>query len=76
MNNTVQFGKDHYHLQQSMIVWCDEHIGKNPQYTNWVWDEPEEWEGLGKWCILSMFGNTFFYFREEKDMTAFLLRWK
>lgn len=76
MTHTVEFGKDHYHLQRDMEKWCTEHIYDNPAYTNWVFSEPKEWEGLGKWCIASAFGNTFFYFKDSADASAFILRWK
>lgn len=75
MTYTVEFGKSSYHLQEEMAKWCGENIGSNPPYTSWVYDTPTEWEGLGKWCMTSAFGSTFFYFREDTDRTAFLLRW-
>jgi hypothetical protein len=76
MTYTVEFGKDHYHLQGEMERWCQEHIGMNPPYRNWVGSTPKEWEGLGTWCIASMFGNTFFYFKDAAAASAFILRWK
>jgi hypothetical protein len=72
---TVELGKSYYHLQREMMAWCTEHIGKNPNYCDWAYSEPQNWEGLGNWCVTSMFGNTFFYFKEEKYKTAFVLRW-
>lgn len=75
MTYTVQFDKDQYHLQRDMEVWCNDNIGKNPLYRNWVGGKPQSWEGMGTWCMSSMFGNTFFYFREEKHANWFALRW-
>ena len=71
----VQFGKDKYHLQRDMEVWCKKHISKPPVGHTWVSGEPKSWEGLGTWCMSSMFGNTFFYFKEEKDALWFELAW-
>ncbi len=76
MTTTVELGKDHYHLQSNMEAWCTQHIGKNPRYTNWVYSQPKDWEGLGTWCMNSAFGTTFFYFKNESDATLFTLKWK
>ena len=75
MTITIEFGKDKYHLQHEMEMWCTKHISENPIYRNWVSSKPKEWEGLGNWAMSSMFGNTFFYFKNEADATAFALRW-
>lgn len=75
MTTIVQLGKDRYHLHQEMEIWCSKHINYNPPYKNWVASEPKSWEGLGTWAISSMFGSTFFYFKNESDATMFLLRW-
>jgi hypothetical protein len=74
--NTVELDRTHYHLQTEMTVWCRDHFGPNPPYCDWVWSAPKTWEGLGTWCLASAFGTTFFYFKEEADMTAFLLKWQ
>ena len=72
----INFDKDKYHLQGVMINWCNEYIGENSGVSNdWVWTKPVSWEGMGKWAIMSMFGNTFFYFRDSKDALLFMLRW-
>jgi hypothetical protein len=75
MTTTIQFGKDKYHLQGEMESWCTKHIGENPPHKNWFYSKPNDWEGLGSWGMSSMFGSTFFYFKHEKDATAFALRW-
>lgn len=75
MTITVEFDRRYYHLQREMEEWCNTYIGENPRYTNWVYSEPKEWEGLGTWCLASMFGTTFFYFKNEADATLFALKW-
>lgn len=75
MTITVHFDRDMYHLQGDMEIWCSKNIGKNPPYRNWVGSEPVEWEGLGNWCMSSIFGSTFFYFKEEKHANWFIMRW-
>jgi hypothetical protein len=76
MTTTVEFSKDHYHLQGEMETWCGQHISKNPPYSNWVYSKPTDWEGMGNWCMTSAFGSTFFYFRNESDAIMFTLKWK
>lgn len=75
MTITVEFGNSRYHQQGEMERWCSENINYNPPYKNWVATEPKSWEGMGTWCMSSMFGSTFFYFKNEKDATMFKLRW-
>jgi hypothetical protein len=72
----VQLGKEKYSSQSLMESWCSENVGANAPYRNWVEDKPESWEGLGNWCMSSMFGNTFFYFRNEADAMKFEKFWK
>lgn len=77
MITTVQFGKDKYHLQGPMINWLNENIGVNPRMTDWVWTAPtDELSENCVWAIQSMFGNTFFYFKNQADAVAFMLKWK
>lgn len=76
MTTIVEFGKDHYHLQDKMEEWCEHNIGCNPGYSNYVWSKPDGWEGSCTWCIASAFGNTFFYFKNHDDATFFALKWK
>lgn len=73
---TVEFGKENYHEQGIMINWCNKYIGTNPPYSDWCWATPDKWPKDNKWAIQSMFGTTFFYFKEEKDATMFILKWK
>lgn len=69
----VEFSKRHYHLNDSMIEWCEINIGKN-QPGNWVYANPGNWHERN-WAISSTFGNTTFYFKNEKDATMFMLKW-
>lgn len=66
----VQFGKDHYHLQNEMIEWCKKYISPN-----YGWRKPDKERWGDDWGIVSMFGNSFFYFIEERNATLFALRW-
>jgi hypothetical protein len=61
----VELGRSHYHLQGDMTKWCKDNIGKG----GWL-----KVEG-GVWSVDSAFGTTFFTFKNESDMTLFLLRW-
>jgi hypothetical protein len=70
----IKFGKDRYHLNGAMEVWCAEHIGPG----GWVHEfSPKTWEGLDRkiWVMHSMFGNTTFLFKNPEDATLFALRW-
>jgi hypothetical protein len=77
MNDTtswITFGKDHYHLNRVMEQWCHEHIGQG----GWAHETPKAWGcmmGDKIWVMHSMFGNTTFCFKEEKDFMWFKLRW-
>ena len=76
MSNTaswITFGKDRYHLNGAMEVWCAEHIGKG----GWTHGTPKTWEGMNGWIwtVHSMFGHTTFAFKDAKHLTMFILRW-
>jgi hypothetical protein len=63
----IQFGKDQYHLQRDMVRWCEQNLGPggytgvDPYNHSWSWN--------------SMFGSTFFHFKNERDATLFSLKW-
>ncbi len=63
----LQFDKDRYHLQRDMVQWCEQNLGPggytgvDPYTSTWSWN--------------SMFGSTFFYFKNERDATLFSLKW-
>ena len=67
----IEFGKERYHTNDDMVVWCRENIGSG----GWVFANPDDWEEGRKWAISSQFGNTTFYFNDDKDATMFTLRW-
>ena len=68
-NLTVEFGKDKYHLQNDMIQWCRDNLGTGG------WRQPSLKLWGDHWGIVCAFGNTTFYFIEEKDAIMFRLRW-
>ena len=63
----VSFDRDHYHLQNDMVSWCQENFG----YGHW-----NQNIGENKWSVESMFGHTHFYFRDGKDAVLFQLKWR
>ena len=67
----VEFGKDKYHLNDSMRDWCYKNLGAG----GWVWANPDDWE-IRHWAVFTMFGNTTFYFKHEQDAMLFVLSWK
>ena len=74
MTIKVHYDRDEYSLHAPREKWCREHIGKGS------WGDPRGWtDGINtqdaKWAIQSIFGETFFYFREEKDAMMFVLKW-
>lgn len=73
MTITVEFDKRRYHEQREMIEWCREYFGAHKY--DWMYSEPLSWEGLGTWGVSTMFGNTFFYFKNKNDAMWFKLRW-
>lgn len=80
MSASIEFGKDQYHLQNTMVAWCVDNIGPG----SWIFNQyPKDWTGLlsangepAVWAVSSAFGTTFFSFLNEKDATMFSLRWK
>lgn len=62
----VGFNKRMYHLNGAMESWCKEHVGPG----GWL-NAPED-----LWTISSVFGNTTFTFKYERDATLFALKWK
>ena len=68
--NSITFGREHYHLNDKMEQWCYNNIGKG----SWTYTTPETWDSMdGKiWAMHSMFGNTTFCFKDEKDHAWFV----
>jgi hypothetical protein len=70
--NYITFGKDQYHLHLDMYAWCEHQFGPG----SWIGEQhPKDWEGMPDWTIHSMFGNTTFAFKNERQYTWFILRW-
>lgn len=71
--NAITFNNTRYHLNGAMEYWCAEHVGMG----GWHYDTPKSWAGMGDkvWSMNSMFGNTTFAFKHERDYTWFVLRW-
>lgn len=61
----VMFNNTKFHLQGEMLQWCHDNIGEG----GWSIFEDTLWR------VNSMFGNSEFMFREEKDCMWFKLRW-
>jgi len=66
--NKITLGKDKYHLNKEMMEWCLEfvggdNIGSPPTGINPTWD------------VTIVFGNSTYYFKNERDLILFKLRW-
>ena len=66
--NSITFNNTRYHLNGAMEEWCRDNVGQG----GWVGRYEREDD---RWSIDSMFGNTTFKFKNEKDYVWFLLRW-
>lgn len=64
----VSFSKDRYHQQVEMINWCEQHCGEGG------WSAFSRNENA-RWSVDGMFGHTHFFFKEEKDLVLFTMRW-
>ena len=66
------FGKDRYHEHLIMSQWCVKHFGEG----KWISEpHPKDWTDMPNWTIHSMFGNTTFAFKDEKQYNWFMLKW-
>lgn len=65
MQHSITFNNQRYHSNSAMEIWCAENIGKGS------WIERED----HRWHTESMFGNTIFKFKDERDLAWFILRW-
>jgi hypothetical protein len=66
----IELGKEKYHLNKDMELWCHQNIG----FGGWVYSDPNDWDQR-HWAMSTMFGNTTFYFKNEIDAVQFSLRW-
>lgn len=64
MTYEITFGKDKYHLINDMVTWCYENFGDGGLLANHD----------NSWAAESAFGNTFFKFKNEHDLSLFALR--
>lgn len=73
MPSEITFGKDRYYLNNDMESWCKQHIG----HGGWTYASPKDWRGMDDrvWVMHSMFGNTTFAFKHDRDALAFTLKW-
>jgi hypothetical protein len=62
-----KFGKDQYHLQEEIRAWCRSNFGPG------MWCNPKDHTQI--WGFDHAFGNTTYYFKNEKDAIIFTLRW-
>jgi hypothetical protein len=67
--NEITFNNTYFHLVGEMEIWCDDNIGKG----GWLYSFDRQDSDV--WGVKSMFGNTTFMFKEEKDYNWFVLRW-
>jgi hypothetical protein len=70
--NYITFDKEKYHLHLEMQEWCKQQFGEG----KWIsYPYPKDWTSMPDWTIHSMFGNTTFAFKDEKQYNWFILRW-
>ena len=62
----ITFNNTRFHLNGEMEEWCRNNIGQGG------WGAAHEGD---VWRIDSMFGNTTFKFKHEKDFIWFTMRW-
>ena len=65
MSYKIDIGREKYHLHNDMMQWCNDNIGPGGyrQDATLVWD------------MSMVFGTATYYFKHEKDLTFFMLRW-
>ncbi len=51
-----------------MIAWCENHCGDGGYH---AFTRNED----ARWSVETMFGNTHFFFKEEKDVILFSMKW-
>lgn len=65
MSYKTEIGREKYHLHNDIMQWCNDNIGPGGyrQNTNQVWD------------MSIVFGTATYYFKYERDLLLFILRW-
>jgi hypothetical protein len=58
-------GKEKYHMHNEIMQWCNDHIGDGgyTQQPNPLWD------------MVLVYGTATYYFKHERDLVFFTLRW-
>jgi hypothetical protein len=64
----ISFGKDRFHEQDAMIEWCKQHCGEGGYH---AFTKRED----ARWSVDRMFGHAHFFFKEEKDVVLFSMKW-
>ncbi len=64
----ISFGKERYHEYLDMIAWCEKHCGDGGYHAFTRNND-------ARWSVETMFGNTHFFFKEEKDVVLFSMKW-
>lgn len=64
----IRFGKDRFHQNREMFEWLICRYGEGG------WHKQSLEDGK-RWAAESAFGNTRYYFKDDRDATMFLLRW-
>lgn len=61
----IDFLRDRYDELDSMINWCLENIGEGGYFP----------DSNSVWGLTVMFGNSFFQFKHQHDVSLFALKW-
>ena len=67
---TVTVSRDRYYQQDEMIAWCRAQVGVGA----W-WNALPALPAGQDWSIQCIFGQTTFWFKNEKHATLFSLKW-
>ena len=70
--NQITFNNTRYHLNGKMQQWCENQLGPVAYSVDNIRDDGDR---KNLWTYKSIFGNTTYFFKNEKDYTMFLLRW-
>lgn len=65
MKYKVQLDRGYFHMLSEIADWCRDNIGPG----GYIVRDHCVWE------MKTTFGHTTFYFKREKDMSLFVLRW-
>ena len=61
----IKIGKDRYHELSDMSRWCSRQFGPGGYLKHQA----------NVWYMETAFGNSVFRFKQERDATAFALKW-